>query len=170
MREFTRFHYLILLVCLALIALIAHFNKSDEKGMLARILAEKAYKEAQEENSSASPEIVLKDSDFYLFNKKSIKNCHINAQESRIFPNQEKTECKGITCTLTMNNEVAATIKAPLAYLQNKKKCILFPSETLLSSSGKTGEFSIKSDSAMADIKDGSIFLNGNVESILFIK
>lgn len=170
MREFTRFHYLILLGCLALIALISHLQKSDDKGMLARILAEKAYKEAHGDNSSATPEIVIKESDFYFFNNKSIKNCHINAQESKIFPNQEKTECKGITCTLTMNNNISAIIKAPLAYLQNKNKSILFPKETLLTSTIKTGEISIKADSAKADVKEGVVSLNGHVESILELK
>jgi hypothetical protein len=167
MREFTKFHYLILLACLSLIALISHIQKSDDKGLIARRLAEKAYKEAHEDNSSASAEIVLRESDFFFFNNKSIKNCHINAQESKIFPNQEKTECRGITCTLTIDNDTVAVIKAPLAYLQNKNKSILFPKETLLISTVKTGEISIKADSAQANVRDCLISLSGHVESIV---
>jgi hypothetical protein len=76
------------------------------------------------------PGILLKGTDLYLFCKENITDCQILAEESSVFPDKQKTECKNITCKITTNKsplEETAILKAPKAYIDHKTKNIFFP-------------------------------------------
>ena len=110
-------------------------GKEKKPAATARILAEKAYKQAQsghpdttaQGHAFTAPEIVLKDADLYLFGSNKIKSCRIQAQESKVFPQTQITQCRVVLCNLTTNQNRIVTLMAPSAIINRQEKNIFFP-------------------------------------------
>jgi len=142
---------------------IVRSGNKKKPAVTARILAEKAYRQAQSEqpNFAPTPEIVLKEVDFYLFGNNKIKNCHVQTQESRVFPETQITECVKICCNLKTNQNQVATLKAPKAIVNHQKKTIIFPGKVC----GHFNEWLLENHDAFYDaqqhiIKANTITLN----------
>jgi len=166
-------------------------SSNKKPGSQARILAEKAFKQAQQEQSDrSSPEIMLLETDFFLFDGKNIKNCHVHSKRSNIFPRKKRTECIDIFCELTTKKNLVATIKAECADICHETKNISFQGsvlsefeqwrlhqknahynasnhqintdETELSS---TKGIDVRADRSVIDLQQKTVLLEGNVVS-----
>lgn len=73
-------------------------------------------------NIQQSPHIIIKETDLYLFGKNNIKNCQIQAHESKMFSHNNTTECTNVICKLTTNNDHIATLRAPKAFIDHTNK------------------------------------------------
>ena len=105
-------------------------KKSDSVNTM-RIIAEQAYKQTDKTDLNTPPEIVLKKGDFHFFEESH--TCHVQAKESRIFPNAKKTECIDVICNLQSGSspmktkDFLATLRAKKAYINQNDKIIFFP-------------------------------------------
>jgi hypothetical protein len=185
-------HYLLAFPIVLFIGFVLWTQKNDGEVIptnSVRIIAEKAYKETDKKNLNTPPEIVLKKGDFHFFEQEH--TCHVQAKESRIFPNAKKTECTNIVCTLKTKNDLA-TLRASRAYINQSDKIIFFPGtiiETFKDWSGtkenttynakkqivsahkttlqsKKHNIFTKSDNSIVDIKNESVSLHGNVMTL----
>ena len=78
-------------------------------------------------NQPQSAEIILKQTDLYLFGKKNIKDCQIQADESKLFPSHNEIECTNVFCKLTTNKNTVATLQAEKAYINQQTKSMFLP-------------------------------------------
>ena len=78
-------------------------------------------------NQPQSAEIILKQTDLYLFGKKNIKDCQIQADESKLFPSHNEIECTNVFCKLTTNKDTVATLQAEKAYINQQTKSMFLP-------------------------------------------
>lgn len=115
-------------ILIALVAGVLFFRskKKERSGEKARILAERAYRKMQQENPDIrpTPEIVLKESDLYVFGGNHIQACRVQAQESRVHRNSQITQCRQVICTLTTNKNWVTTLQAPQATIDHNKGCL----------------------------------------------
>ncbi|MBU1008011.1 LPS export ABC transporter periplasmic protein LptC [Candidatus Dependentiae bacterium] len=139
-------------------------RKKEKSGTTTRILAEQAYKEIKQKSpaNKLSPEVILKETDLYVFDQDNIKACHIQAQESKIHKNGLITLCKQSVCTMTTNKSWTATLHAPRAVIDHENKTILFP-KTVTGSidQNKNNSISIQAQKGTVDLKTKTINLYG---------
>jgi len=132
----------------------------------------------------------LKETDLYLFGKKNIKDCQVQAEESKIFPENKITECKNILCKITTQNNSVAKLKAPKAIINHETKSMFLPGivsgsfknwsikkrDVFYNSSDQTinskktkiskdDQISMIASSGVIDLKNESILLQGDVLS-----
>jgi hypothetical protein len=113
-------YFAFLIVFIATFAFLFRSRHTENDAKSVRILAEKVYKQGDGETKNKFPEIVLKGSDLYFFGNKDVRNCHIKSEESQIFPKDKKSVCKNVTCKITTNKNMVATLKAPKVYIQEE--------------------------------------------------
>jgi len=78
-------------------------------------------------NEPTPADIILKQTDLYLFGKKNLKDCQIQAEESKLFPAHNEIECTNVVCKLTTIKNSIATLQAPKAYINQQTKSMFLP-------------------------------------------
>jgi hypothetical protein len=179
-------HYLLIIPIALFVGFILITQKKDKPATSVRIIAEQAYKQTDKKDLNSPPEIVLKKGDFHFF--ENSHTCHVQATESRIFPDAKKTECIDVVCNLHAKN-FNATLRAARAYINQSDKIIFFPGtinetfedwhgtkehaiynakkhivtahKTTLSS--KKYNLSVSANKSIINIKNETVALHGNV-------
>lgn len=105
---------LIIFLCFSLITII-YLHKGGKSITLKK------------EKEDPSPEVIIKETDLYLFCKEKIKRCKIKAKESQIFTEKNETVCKKITCKIKTDSNIVAKMRAKIAHIYHKTKSVFFP-------------------------------------------
>ena len=117
-----------------------------------------------------TPEIVLKTADVYLFGNEKVKNCRIEAEESNIFHNTKKTECKNVRCTLTTHKNYHAVLDAPKAYIDHNAKKISFPGSVTgrleNEKNSNSHQVIVSANKSVVNLENETIFLESEVKTI----